>query len=275
LNSGEFLSVAIKKGKSEFCADAALVGEQIYIFPVDRSQGLLKFDIEKLRLSEVPDFVKTCETATSLDDDILLCRISEESNRIYFALYKTDVVGYFDKITEKTKIYHTGIDDIFSCFVSDDICWIITNHGGDVYRFDFMHKPELVHEESNKYRSTRRFNRIFRYAGKIWLLPAYPGTVLSIDVDSIIDEYDTYCGLEEDKICLFGSANVNGEEWLLPFGKCDLYKIGIDGSILKKFPFILVDEKSKKQIISGIIQQRDGLVSEDNSIGLKDFLITL
>lgn len=273
IEKARFFSIRIEKNDKEFCADAVLVGKDIYIFLLDPEQDLWILDTQSLKLSRAPSFKNAYrQVIGNKDIEFLLCRGNEYKGKIYFAFYGTDMVASYDILKEKLITYHTKIENIFSCFVDHGKCWIITNHTGEIYQYDFKGEPVLIHSEGNVKNDNRRFNQIFKYKGKIWILPAYPGTIICFDEEGNKTVYDNFAGEELEHILFFGSILVKNERWILPFGLDNIYVIDENMKLDRRYSFLLRDKKSKSRILANLLEKKHEIIYEYKGFELSDFL---
>ena len=271
ISKQKFTVIPIDRDSWEYCGDAILVGEKIYIFMLYTNQDVLVLNTQDLSLHKIPSFRTAYRQITKNDKiKLFLCRCSEYNGKIYTAFHGTDVVVSFDVKTEELIFFHTGIEDIFFCYVYDGKCWIITWHTGDVYQYDFRGEPVLMHSGGNK-KDIHKFNQIISYADRIWAIPAYPGSMICFDHLGNKKIYDDFAGENPEYILFFGTVLVKDEMWLLPHRLDYIYALNRNGELKKKDSFIFQDEKRKGEILAGLLEERNILCEHEN-LDLHDFL---
>lgn len=269
----KFRVIPINRGGREYCADAILVDDKIYVFTLYANQCVWILNTHDFSLCEISSIKTKYNQIFGNDEErIILCRCSEYNGKIYFAIYGTDMVASFDIKAEKLMVFHTGVEDIFSCYVDNGKCWMITCHTGNVYCYDFISKPVLMHRDDNVKYECRKYNQIINYADKIWIIPAYPGSIICFDSVDSKTIYNNFSKENPKYILFFGIVQVKDEMWLLPFQLDYIYALNENKRFKRKYSCIFQDEKKKGEILAGLLEDKQNILYEHEHFNLSDFL---
>lgn len=274
LKDEEFTSIKVEKRKNDFCADAVLVGEDIYIFPADKSKDLLCLNTQTISLSIVPSFRKKIEELDGLNEKYVLCRVTEDKGNIYFAFNKTDMVARYDTKNDIFEVYHTRIADIFACYFMKENCWITTCNTSEIFLYDFEKKPRLIYSNNVIMENKRIFNNAFLWNEKICFLPAYSDRVIAIDLNMKICEYVCINREKRDKVMSFGMVQVGEELWLLPFGEDSLYVIDRESIEISSDKFEVMSDELKCNLMKELVNANESIIKENSIFSINDFIKT-
>ncbi len=265
-----FTTIPIEKKSDVYCAGAVLLRDNIYIFTY--SGELFILNVSSLRIVDDEEFARNCKANSSGSEEFVLCRVSEYNNTVYFAFYGKNIIGSYNLESYSFSTYHTGVEDLFMCYVHDDKCWITTKGTDEIFRFDLNNgESRLIYSKSGIKSEKVIYNRIFSYNGSTWFIPAYSGKAISISDSGEYTIYDDFEILKSDVVNFFGGVEVGDELWLLPFSHNDIFMINGRGFISTGFSFEFNDEKSKALIMSKY-WGNSSVIRENDGADLKDYL---
>lgn len=286
MSTEEFQLIPIDRQKENewIIRDSVLKDNQVWIFPNCTNQDMLRLDLDTLGLSVINVFKKQCEEYLGGDDNqyITICCVSK--GKAWMAFYDTNIIICWDMDKKKLNFVETDVEHISSVFVDDEDIWIMNTVSTEIYLYrtgegisekylseaSYTCNPDGLH---------RPYFQMLRFNGELCVVPAFANDFIKFSDGKFISIFHL-----EDKICnslfFYGYFCVDDELWVLPNYLSEVYIFDKKFNFKNCKPFVNMDVKSRKIILSRIAKKRlgnfvkNGITVETNYCRLNDFILS-
>ena len=176
-------SSIVVKENDEYCSNAFLYGEYIYIFPIYKSQDLIRVNVRTYEVEKVTNLRVECREI-NLKENSVFCGLTRINSVIYFSFFESDIVASYDLVSGNLIYHHTELKNIASCYTNDRGTWIYTTDSENIYLYGDSLK--LVYKGRDEKFLGTQYNQMFSFSGKTWAIHRKSGKMISIDSDESI-----------------------------------------------------------------------------------------
>ncbi len=242
------VEVNSKSCKLDCYADAVMIGDKIYLLPINCNNNLEIFDLSDYSLKIDYAFKTQISRIINNKEEFLLTRCQcDMVGDIHFGLFNSNFVAKWDineRILTVKKI--EKIPPIFSAQIIDDVYWVIPQTGNDIYSIGKNGCVQKYSPKASCEKKRRYYNRIIKYGNRIIALPAFSEKILMVDETDLLP-ICSMDGTYKLNPLTFDAVAFNDDLLILPFA--DYHALVIkQGGENYEIPFQLMDSKSQEMV---------------------------
>lgn len=248
---------------------AYVIGNRLWLFPMYKNGNLIIIDLHTFAIEQDSTFFEGCLRYVKEDSGILIAKTQFVEGKILFALYGTNVFGYYDTNTRSFEFTETDIKDIYSVTLMNGSIWILSNNTTDLFCYN-DNKDLDKYETGLKMPDVPRYYNIVEAQNEMtYFFPAFSTKIIQLDNMQTKEIYDFAINKLLDPKCtrasVISTVKINGSIFVLPI-QYDAFLVLENGCIKQ------IDIEENTEFEKAVILQNGGLVEETSIVSLKEYI---